>query len=318
MSSALSLALEPHERSARPLPAPTPPASRRPPLLPHEYGFFVLYALVVARLLLSPGAVAWRELSVWLLFAATSAGLVLLTQASNTVGAWRLRLGAYVVLMNAAYFRMGAVFDATHGSRRDALLQRADSLLFGKPLPLYFDGLAQPGFSDLLSICYFLLFPYILLSCGRQLVRLRRAPAEARAFYSGLFLVYAIGLMGYLLVPARGVWLDIPHAFHHPIAGGWITAFNQMVVDRASNRVDVFPSLHVSVSAFILLFDRRFALWRYRVYLPAAIGLWISTVYLRFHYGIDVIAGAVLAGIALRVALAMPRRPVALNGDSVS
>ena len=44
------------------------------------------------------------------------------------------------------------------------------------------------------------------------------------------------------------------------------------------------------------------------LYLPAAVGLWISTVYLRFHYGIDVIAGALLAGLALGVAFAVAHR----------
>ena len=308
MSSAPVLDFE-YERPPR-LPRPRPqPAPHPTAILPHEYGFFALYLLVGARLVRSSGSAPQRELLVWIAFAIASAGLVLLTRYWNTTSAWRLRLGAYVILMNASYFRMAAVFAETHGVRHDALLQHADTLLFGRPLPLWFDGIAQPGFSDLLSFCYFLLFPHILVSCGRQLVKLGRAPAEARAFYSGLFLIYAIGFIGYLFVPARGAWLDMPAAFRHPIAGGWITAFNQQIVEHGSNRVDVFPSLHVAVSAFILLFDRRFAIWRYRVYLPAAIGLWISTVYLRFHYGVDVLAGALLALLGLRVAFAMAHRP---------
>jgi membrane-associated phospholipid phosphatase len=278
-------------------------------VLPHEAGFFALYALVIARLLFSPLGVAWTEVGIWASFAATSAVLVALTRDHGAIWAWRVRLGGYVVLMNAAYFRMGAVFAATDGVRRDAALQHVDMLLFGKPLPLYFDAASHVVASELLSFCYFLLFPYILVSCGRHLVRLKRAPAEARAFYSGLFLVYAIGFAGYLLVPAQGAWLDMAHAFRHDIAGGWMTALNRAVVERGSNRVDVFPSLHVAASAFMLFFDRRFARWRYQLYLPAAVGLWISTVYLRFHYGIDVIAGALLAGLALRVAFAIVQPP---------
>lgn len=278
-------------------------------MLSHEYAFLALYALVIGRLWWVPGSVDWSEILIWLGFAAASAMLVPLTRRWNTDGAWRVRLGAYVVLMNVVYFRLGAVFSVVGGVRHDALLQRADTLLFGRPLPLWLDSTQQPGITDLLSFCYFLLYPYILASCGRQLVRFRRAPNEARAFYSGLFTVYAIGFVGYLLLPAQGAWLDMPNAFHHPIAGGWITAVNQAVVARASNRVDVFPSLHVAVSAFILFFDRRFAVWRHRIYLPAAIGLWISTIYLRFHYGIDVLAGALLAIIGVRVAFAIARRP---------
>ena len=268
-------------------------------ILPHEVAFFALYALVVARLLQSPRGVVWTEVGIWLAFGAASAFLIVLTRRRDASWTWRTRLGGYVVLMNAAYFRMAAVFSATGGVRQDSALQRIDALLFGRPLPLYFDGASHVVVSELLSICYFLLFPYILLSCGRQLVRYADEPVEARAFYSGLFLLYALGLAGYLLVPAQGPWLDMPDAFVHGIPGGWMTALNHAVVARGSNRVDVFPSLHVAASAYMLFFDRRFARWRYRLYLPAAVGLWISTLYLRFHYGIDVLAGALLVAFAV-------------------
>jgi membrane-associated phospholipid phosphatase len=94
----------------------------------------------------------------------------------------------------------------------------------------------------------------------------------------------------------------MPEAFNHPLTGGWLTHFNDVVVRRGSNRVDVFPSLHVAVSAFILGFDRRFATWRYRLYLVPAVGLWVSTIYLRFHYGVDVLGGFALAAFGLWVA----------------
>src|SRR5438270_9625406 len=213
------------------LPLPTllrahPTRTHKLHLLPHETGFVALYAMVLTRLLLSPLGIAWLEVTVWLGFAATSLSLVTLTRVSQAPWAWRLRLGSYVILMNAAYFRMDAVFAATGVVRHDVALQRLDTLLFGKPLPLYFN-VSHLVPSELLSICYFLLFPYILISCARQLVRFRAAPDEARAFYSGLFLVYALGFIGYLLVPARGPWLDMPAAFSREIAQGWFTAFNQ-------------------------------------------------------------------------------------------
>jgi membrane-associated phospholipid phosphatase len=283
-------------------------------LLPHEVGFGAVYAIVIARLIMAPSGIAWTEVAIWAAFAATTLFLPALTLWKDAPSTWRIRLGAYVVLMNAAYFRMGAVVTAAGGVRRDALLQRVDTLLFGQPLPLYFD-VSRVAVSEILSVCYFLLFPYILLSCGRQLVRYRRSPAEARAFYSGFFLIYAIGFLGYLFVPASGPWLDMPGAFTHGIAGGWFTALNQSVIEQNSNRVDVFPSLHVASSAFMLFFDQRFAPWRYRAYFPAAVGLWISTLYLRFHYGVDVLAGVLLAVVGLRLAFTMARVPLGANRE---
>src|SRR5690348_8271162 len=129
-----------------PEPALSPSASadwpRRPAttLLPHEIGFFVLYALVASKLLISSGTAAWRELLVWIGLAGTSAMLVRLTTRVDTIWAWRVRLGAYVLLMNAAYFRLGAVAAATRAVGRDAPLQHIDTLLFGRPLPLYLDA----------------------------------------------------------------------------------------------------------------------------------------------------------------------------------
>jgi membrane-associated phospholipid phosphatase len=94
----------------------------------------------------------------------------------------------------------------------------------------------------------------------------------------------------------------MPAAFSHAVTGGWMTHFTDAVVRNGSNRVDVFPSLHVAVSTFILGFDRRYARWRFRAYLAPAIGLWVSTVYLRFHYGVDVLGGFALAAFGLWVA----------------
>jgi membrane-associated phospholipid phosphatase len=111
----------------------------------------------------------------------------------------------------------------------------------------------------------------------------------------GLFTVYAVGFLGYLFVPAQGAYLTMQGAFVHQIAGGWITRLNDTVVRRGSIGIDVFPSLHIAVSTFILLFDRHFVRWRYYAYLGPAIGLWIATLYLRYHYGIDVVVGFVLA-----------------------
>lgn len=289
--------------STLPLVAAAPRVRRAPlSLLVHERAFLALYVAVVARLALVGTRAAWHEAAWWLAFAAVSISLASLGRETASAAAWRTRLGAYVVLMNLAYLRLAAVFTATGGQRADAALQRADTTLFGAPLPVLLHGRATPLVSDVLSGCYLLLFPYLLVACLRHVARWRSAPHEAVRFHEGLFTVYAIGFAGYLLVPAQGMWLDAPGAFAHPIVGGWLTALNARLVAAGSSRVDVFPSLHVAVSAFILGFDRRTAIWRARVYALPALGLWVSTVYLRYHYGVDVLAGFATAGIGLAVA----------------
>src|SRR4051812_34366702 len=92
-------------------------------LLPHETAFLILYALVVARLLSGATSPAAREVIVWCGFALASVALVWLTNARNEVWRWRVRLGAYVVIMNAVYLRMGAVHHVLGDARWDNTLQ---------------------------------------------------------------------------------------------------------------------------------------------------------------------------------------------------
>ena len=208
--------------------------------------------------------------------------------------------------MNMAYARMGAVAHALGSQSQDPTLQAIDHRLFGQPLPLVFDAWVTPLASDLLSACYVLFFPYLLVSCARQVWRAGTDLEQAQRFHAGVFSVYAAGFIGYLLMPAAGPYLAMPDAFSHTITGGWMTALNDAIVRRGSNHVDVFPSLHVAVSAFLLGFDRTYARRRFRAYCIPAVGLWVSTLYLRYHYGIDVAAGFALAAVGLWLAYRAP------------
>ncbi|WP_431221863.1 phosphatase PAP2 family protein [Serratia sp. L9] len=60
--------------------------------------------------------------------------------------------------------------------------------------------------------------------------------------------------------------------------------------------MDVFPSLHCGISLYILgylLLQRHIG--TSLLMLPVVAGLVLATLYLRYHYGIDLIAGALLA-----------------------
>ena len=67
------------------------------------------------------------------------------------------------------------------------------------------------------------------------------------------------------------------------------------VSDRGGVRGGAFPSTHVTISTLVL-----FTAWsRQRplgcLLLPFVVGIYFATVYGRFHYGVDVIAGWLLA-----------------------
>jgi membrane-associated phospholipid phosphatase len=135
----------------------------------------------------------------------------------------------------------------------------------------------------------------------------KRRSSEAHCFFPGLTLMYCFGFAGYLLIPAGGPFIAFPSIFPYPPTGGPMTGFLVDVVAQGVTGMDVFPSLHCGVALYVLGF---FALGCItpgkRAYLPVAlvlalvfVPLSLATVYLRYHYSIDLAAGAALAGSTL-------------------
>lgn len=275
----------------------------------HEAAFTAFFLLTWARLAAAAG---WSA-SASLLYAAlalAAPGLAALAGWAQRRwgGPWpgRVRLFAYLPLMCFVFRDLRRTVPLFHPGHMDALLQSWDLRLLGAALPHLLDGMPGRAGTEALSVCYMLFFPLLLAASVRWLF----APAAAaRAFYAGLFTLYAAGFAGYATLPALG-----PYAAMHfatPTQGYAATRLLLQTVPWGTNRADAFPSLHCAVSAFILGFEllagrRRVAAWGA---LPVA-GLWASTVLLRFHYAVDVLAGFALAGLCLALAAALlPRVP---------
>jgi membrane-associated phospholipid phosphatase len=190
------------------------------------------------------------------------------------------------------------VIPVFHPGKEDAWLQQLDLSLIGGNASLWLQRVTHPVLTDLLSACYLFFFPGLMLS---WLHYFRRELPVLRAFIIGLFTVYGLGFIGYTFVPALGPYLDpaMVARFDMPLTGGWITQFNDHLVREGSNKVDVFPSLHCGVTAFILFFYHRHSPAAFRWVLVPTAGLWMATLYLRYHYFVDVVAGFLLAAAAL-------------------
>ncbi|MDX5630282.1 MULTISPECIES: phosphatase PAP2 family protein [unclassified Brenneria] len=224
--------------------------------------------------------------------------LVIILQARATAagaGTWRSWLG---VLQFASSWLVFYLFRAIHLATPrsfDAQLLMWDRMLFGG------GGATEKvaawhtfWLSEVMSLCYIafyfiILLPVIVYAC-------RRTTLASRGFFHGLMLMYLFGFLGYLLVPAGGPYLQFPDQFPYPPEGGAITAFQVALVAQGGTGMDVFPSLHCGISVYILgyLLLQRHTLIAVLLF-PVVAGLVLATLYLLYHYGIDLIAGALLA-----------------------
>jgi len=270
-------------------------AERR--LLVHEAVFGAFLLVMWLRLVHAQGFLASASL-VYLVTLAVNVAVVGWTLREPTMLRWRLRLAFYPVAMNLLFQHMRTAIPQVHPERLDPALLAIDRWLLGETPALALEPWVRPWLTDLMSFCYFLFLPYL----GFSLIYYFVAPlALAQRFWAGLFTLYGIGFLGYSLVPAAGPWVHMAGEFAVPLTGGWMTELNARVIGAGSNGVDVFPSLHCAVSTYLLVFDWRHRRWRFAAYVLPCIGLWVSTVYLRYHYFIDLVAGFALAAAALAV-----------------
>jgi membrane-associated phospholipid phosphatase len=277
------------------------------PLLPHEV-FFGLFLLITwLRLGFAAGFLDGDAL-LYIVLLIGNAWAIWFCRSGEGSGRWRLGLLFYPLAMNVAFILLKTAVPKIQTARADALLQRVDAIVVGGNLSLRAQSLIHPALTEFFSFCYILFFPYLLISmiyyfCGDVTL--------LKKFVTGLFTIYGIGFLGYTLFPAAGPYLTMADQFTKPLGGWWITKWNATVVAAGSNKVDVFPSLHCAISSFLLFFDRKYRPWRFKLYIVPAAGLWFSTIYLRYHYFIDVVCGFALAAFGLWVARRYPRTTMA-------
>ncbi|MBX7221621.1 MAG: phosphatase PAP2 family protein [Blastocatellia bacterium] len=174
----------------------------------------------------------------------------------------------------------------------DALLSQLDLLIFRCHLSVWSQQFITPGLSEYLSLCYFLhgiIALIIVFFVG--LFHSRVLLVEAM---QGFILISMIGFVLYILVPGVGPMYSLAALYTQDITGGPMTQANFTITDMLRAHRDVFPSLHVAISGLMLVYawraNRIFAC----VMAPLILGNWVSTIYLRYHYTVDVVVALLL------------------------
>jgi hypothetical protein len=207
------------------------------------------------------------------------------------------RAGLFATVLGS-YLVLHRLLPALQPTLLDRQLLAIDRTLFGQTPAIWLDRWVTPHSVEWFAFFYYAHYPllagYVL---GSLLFDTGRRRYE---LLLGLMLVAAVGHGGYALVPGVGPYAYRPLAFAHTLHGGswWLRV--RSVVDHAGAGLDIFPSLHTAFSLMIGLHafrHRRSAALRW-LWLPTAMvvaNLIVATMFLRWHYGVDVLAGAGLS-----------------------
>jgi len=192
------------------------------------------------------------------------------------------------VLVLATFESLGLILPHLRAARYDAVLAAWDLRIFGSDPTRWFASSLGPVSGALLQACYtsYYFVPVVLVGL---LWRRRRYDTILR--YSGIVVsCFFATYIGYYLVPALGPrgFFDYPQPL--PLTGA-AAGLHALLDSLEKIKLDAFPSGHtaIGVLCLVLLFrqSRRWGL----VFAPLVAGLVVSTVALRYHYGVDVLIG---------------------------
>jgi membrane-associated phospholipid phosphatase len=122
-----------------------------------------------------------------------------------------------------------------------------------------------------------------------------------------------VGQLGYCAVPGYGPIRYLADQYQGPIDGGFFWGCVWSTVQAGSAMKDIFPSLHTAMPTWLTLFAltqaRRDPRWRWPALLTGffAVNIIVSTMLLRWHYAVDVMAGLALAFAVAAVAPRLAR-----------
>jgi membrane-associated phospholipid phosphatase len=215
-----------------------------------------------------------------------------------------VRVNLYRVVIVVAilwgYLMLHDVLPIVRTDSVDGTLAAIDQRLFGGQPVLWMERFNHRGFIEWMSFFYFNHYTLLLaMTVGAVWISGdRRVAAE---FGIGTALVFCIGHLGYMAVPAYGPYKFFAERFAGPIDGA--TFWNLVATSVASSgaQKDVFPSLHTGGSTWCAFFAIHQAMLDKRWRIPAAVAAFfaanivVSTIVLRWHYAIDVMAGLTLS-----------------------
>jgi membrane-associated phospholipid phosphatase len=198
----------------------------------------------------------------------------------------------------ACYKEMAVLIPAVRHSDADQWLADVDRAIWGVNPTVWLERVHSPALTEFLQIVYTLFVPIVLLIAFLLWRRRRYAEFQYYAFLIALGFLFSY--VGYLIVPARGPRFLLKHLQHFPLQGLWFFNTMQGALDRLeSAHYDCFPSGHTELTILAWWSTRWFRNPLFWLYFAYTLGIIFATVYLRYHYTIDVLAGAAAATILL-------------------
>lgn len=267
--------------------------------------FFLLF-LSVVHIFVATSAVEW--IIVFCINLIVTAGIGILARMAQSPHSNIIRIiyDFYPVPMILLAFKeVHVVIQSMARTDIDSVFIEIDRMMFGTDPTVWTMQFTTPVLTEVLQLAY-VSYYLLMLALGIELYLKKEHKQFSVAIFAilyGFFLSY----IGYILFPAVGPRFTL-HNFstlNAELPGLWFSNAirdfinaGESIPKGAENALalaqrDAFPSGHTQMTLIVMFYAARFSIKsRYIIYVLGTL-LIISTVYLRYHYVIDVIGGVV-------------------------
>ena len=201
---------------------------------------------------------------------------------------------------------LGGLVHAVFPGWFDAWFIRFDYSLAREHPSLWLAQFASPALNDFMQFAYMTYFLYLVLLPAFLYVQRDRAAfwtvmvSTAIAHYS----VYVISV----LLPVESPYYSLAAFQPQNLDGGACTALIGLVERFGRVHGAAFPSAHVAGSMVAILASWRYCRWLFWICLPFFAAMCAATVYGRYHYVADVLAGLAVGAFGFSAGSVLMRR----------
>ncbi|MCK9276098.1 MAG: phosphatase PAP2 family protein [Syntrophales bacterium] len=240
--------------------------------------------------------------------------IAFLNQRRNTVLIILIRDWYILLILITVYFELKRLVPLINPKDVDYLLIEVDRILFsGQDPTVLLESVTFPALTEFLQIIYasFYLLPFSFCLFLYLKGRRKTFHIAASVIIIGFYISYA----GYFLTPAVGPRYTLADLQNIELTGLWSFGFIRSMLDDATGVMrDCCPSGHTMLSLMTVFLALRYERGFSRIAIPWTLFLVFSTVYLRYHYFVDIIAGIFLAFLFLFAFPAIEKFPVQAAG----
>lgn len=204
------------------------------------------------------------------------------------------------LLLSACYYSLYSNLVLRVNPRlADPVLAKIDALILGNQPCFLLEPFLRPWLTDFLSLVYFshvIFFPGVAL-----FFYVKKEEPAFRRIMMGFLTITLLGITSYILIPATGPEKFFADRFTRDLQGQSLSRGVAYIINAGRVSYDCFPSLHVGIPLLLSFYLRDY---RKKMFVPALVYVALmccATIYLRYHYLIDVIAAFAYAPAAYRL-----------------